>query len=467
MDLGDVQGLVFFGYRRQAFARFYFCTFVEGAQPKEWLARLFPRVSSASPRERSERVRLNLAFTASGLVRLGLSDATLLEFPVEFAQGMSHPERSQVLGDVGEDAPVHWEVGGPNAPRVDALLLLYCESREELEERHAEQLALFERFGISAPSLETYLPEDEREHFGFAFSVSQPAVKGGPRQGIFRRHPKNPYNPPIELGELLLGYKNGYGRVAPSPSVPVKRLTREPPPYRGRSALDFGKNGTFLVFRKLEQDVEGFLRFAEERAALARATDRSALAQAFAARLIGRWPDGRPLAVAPEPDSFVDDLNRFGYREHDPRGLACPLGAHVRRMNPRDSLGESGKVSLERVARHRLVRRGRLYVERAANGEIRRGLAFLALNASLRRQFEFVQSAWQNGLYCDGPSGERDPLLGGPGGEPSGASEPRVFTLQEAPFRERVVGLPRFVRVRGGAYFFLPSLSALAYLAEE
>ncbi len=462
MDLGDIQGLVFYGYRRQPFARYYFATFGEDAEPKEWLSRTVHRVSSADASERRDPARLNLALTSSGLARLGLGEGSLFEFPREFTQGMSHPERSIALGDFGEDAPEAWELGGPGTARIDALVMLYCESEEQLSERHDELASQLEKYGIVAEHLDAYLPDDGKEHFGFADGITNPVIKGGPV-----KHDKNPFDPRVRAGEILLGYKNGYGRVPSSPTVPPKRSTRDLPPRTlGGSALDFGHNGTYLVFRKLEQDVEAFWRYAEARAALAGAPDPAAFAEQFAARIVGRWPDGRSLAVAPGPKDPVDDLNRFGYREEDARGLRCPVGAHVRRSNPRDSLGEDGAISLERTSRHRIMRRGRLYVESSPSGATRKGLAFMALNANLRRQFEFIQQTWVNNPKFGRLSCDRDPLIGRAGVELSGAAEPRVFTRALAPFRERVVGLPSFVRVRGGAYFFLPSLRALAYLAE-
>jgi Dyp-type peroxidase family len=463
MDLSDIQGLVFYGYRSQPLARYYFATFGDEAEPRAWLSRVFARVSSAHKRERDEATRFNVAFTASGLSRLGLGEQTLFEFPREFTQGMSHPERSIALGDYGEDAPETWEIGGPRGPRLDALVMLFCRDEAELGASHEELTSKLETYGISAQYLDAYLPGDGKEHFGFTDAITNPVVKGGPV-----KHDKNPFDPRIRAGEILLGYKNGYGRYPSSPTVPPKRSTRElPPRTKGGSALDFGHNGSYLVFRKLEQDVEKFWRYAEERAELAGVTDRKAYAEAFAARLVGRWPDGRPLAVAPGPDDPADDLNRFGYRDEDLRGLRCPVGAHIRRTNPRDALGDDGAISLQRASRHRIMRRGRLYAEPGPAGTSRKGLAFLALNANLRRQFEFIQQTWLNNPKFGGLTHDRDPLVGRAGTDLTGDPEPRVFTRASTPFRERVIGLPSFVRVRGGGYFFLPSLRALGYLAED
>lgn len=458
MELWDIQGLVFYGYARQPLARYYLIRFEDGAEPREWLSRLMHRVSSADSAERRDSTRINVAFTAEGLQRLGLDADTLFTFPREFTQGMAHPERSIALGDFGDDAPEHWEFGN-EASRVDALLMLYCQSAEELAERHAEMEEALARCGASHRFQDAFVPRDGKEHFGFADGLTNPVVKGGPV-----KHDKNPFDPKIRAGELLLGHRNAYGKLPFSPRAPLKRSTRDlPPTCDGGRAIDLGFNGSYLVVRKLEQDVQGFWRFAEEQARKAGADDVKDWAKYFAARLVGRWPNGMSLVEAPtSEDPLRDDANRFGYRELDADGRRCPLGAHVRRTNPRDALGDDGPTSLVRSNLHRLMRRGRLYEE----SDGRKGLLFMALNANLRRQFEFIQQTWINNPKFAGLCSDRDPLIGRHGYDLEGERTARIFTRAFAPVRERCVGLPSFVRVRGGGYFFLPSLRALAYLAE-
>ncbi len=426
MDLSDIQGLVFYGYGKQPLARYYLLTFGAGSDAHGWLSRLIQSVSSAARGERRETTRLNVALSASGLAKLGLQGDALLTFPREFMQGMGHPERSIVLGDFGDSAPEHWQYGNEARP-IDALLMLFCRSERERDARHAELVAELERYGIESRVQDAYRPADGREHFGFADGLTNPIVRRGPV-----KRQKNRFDPPIKAGELLLGYRNGYGRLAHGPRAPVKRSTRELPPLcDGGRTVDLGHNGTYLVLRKLEQDVERFWGFAAEQAQQLGSHDTERWTQLFAARLVGRWPNGTPLALEPLESRPTDELHRFGY-QGDPRGLECPLGAHVRRANPRDALGEDAAISLERVGRHRIMRRGRLYLEKEG-GVVKKGIVFMALGANLRRQFEFVQQSWLNG---------------------------------PKPLRERCVGLPNFVRVRGGGYFFLPSLRALSYLAE-
>ncbi len=459
MELSDIQGLVFYGYGRQPLARYYLLTFPAGSEPKSWLSRVLVSVSSADRGEREEATRLNLALSATGLGKLGLDEATMLTFPREFTQGMAHPERSIALGDFGDNAPERWQYGGPEQP-IDGLLMLFCRTTAELEQRHLELAAELERYAVAWQSEDAYRPADGREHFGFADGLTNPVVKGGPI-----KPPKNRFDPPIRAGELLLGYKNAYGRLPFSPYAPVKRSTRDLPPLRDRGkSVDLGHNGTYLVLRKLEQDVEGFWSFAAEQARKAGAADSDAGARFFAARLVGRWPNGTSLVAEPLAAHERDELNGFGYRD-DPRGLSCPLGAHVRRANPRDALGEDARESLQRAARHRIMRRGRLYV-RDDGREQTKGLLFVALNANLRRQFEFIQQSWLNNAKFAGLSHDRDPLVGRDGYDLAGGVLPRVFTRAFTPVRERCVGLPSFVRMRGGGYFFLPSLRALSYVAE-
>jgi deferrochelatase/peroxidase EfeB len=172
---------------------------------------------------------------------------------------------------------------------------------------------------------------------------------------------------------------------------------------------------------------------------------------------VGRWPNGAPLIRSPEHPA---DDNDFGYAEGDAAGLGCPLGAHIRRANPRDVLDpEAGpEQSLRSVNRHRLLRRGRAYGDPSDPGE--RGIHFICLNANISRQFEFVQHTWLNNPKFAGLYDDTDPLVATHQGDAG-----RTFTVQARPLRQCVTGLPAFVSVRGGAYFFLPGIRALRFLA--
>jgi deferrochelatase/peroxidase EfeB len=186
--------------------------------------------------------------------------------------------------------------------------------------------------------------------------------------------------------------------------------------------------------------------------------------------MVGRWPEGSPLALAPDRnDPALEEANDFGYHV-DPRGARCPVGAHIRRANPRDSLdprpGSDRSLAINR--RHRLLRRGREYgppltIDEALRGEDadgeERGIHFICLNGNIARQFEFVHDTWLNSPKFAGLYDDSDPLVSP--SRPYGGT----FTIPSEGVRERVTGVPRFVSVKGGAYFFLPGIAATRYLA--
>ncbi len=462
LELDDIQGLVFSGYARQRCARYWFLKLpVVGATG--WLSRLLSRVTTSERRERASDRRVNVALTVSGLEALGLSEAALLTFPQAFLRGMAAPERSSLLGDQGENAPEHWQFGGTPAGRVDALVVAYAETADALDELSDALEDDFERFGCTAHVEDAYLAEDLRDHLGFLDVRSNPRVRGGPR----KRH-KNPYDPGVPAGEFVLGYRNASGHFAASPRAPLRASTRLMPRRTDATrALDLGRNGTFVALRKLALDVPAFWRFAGRAALELWPQAGSHGAERFAETLVGRRRDGAALAAT---DALVGGpfdaraANRFGYRRTGD-GAGCPIGAHVRRANPRDSLGDDPAESLASVQNHRLIRRGRLYGPRfdpAAPVAAERGLLFVALCADLERQFEFVHETWLNHPHFGGLTHERDPIAGAP---PAADTTDDTFSIQGAPFR-RQVRLERCVRVRGGAYFFMPGLRALAYLAE-
>jgi deferrochelatase/peroxidase EfeB len=432
----DIQGLLLSGYARLRASACIGVRFGEG-QPHAWLRRLLPLVSSGSRRSLNEPRRINLSFTYPGLEKLGLDAATLAQFPSEFRQGMAHPECSRRLADIGADAPSGWTFGAGPSGNFDAVLLCYAERASELPLRLRKIEAELERWRLTGETLGTFLREDGREHFGFRMSVAQPRFRGDGRpRGGERRVP---------AGEFVLGYPDAAGETNFGPLAPARPGTRDSPPLFVESRrVALGFNGSYLVLRKLEQRSDRFRDFMAERAAKGTLIDA-------AAKLIGRWPNGASLALFPDGEPSDERADApAGYRELDAQGFGCPLGAHVRRANPRDLLPAHD------VDRHRLLRRSRLYDE----GGEERGLLFMALNADIARQFEVVQGQWLNGAHFAGLREERDPLLGNSADESA-----RHFSVQARPVRERLE-LPRWIRVRGGAYCFLPSLRALAYLAD-
>lgn len=449
-ELGDVQGLIARGYANLAYARFLLLTVTDGPTARSLLCRLLPEVTDG--RARPTEVALNVAVTAHGLTALGIPDRVVGTFSREYVAGMTDAHASRLLGDAGASAPASWEWGGPSTPTVDVAVLVYAASADAVEHRAQALHRDAEESGLMlAASLDT-APLGLTEPFGFHDGISQPLLEGLPKAAGSTA--------PVRFGEFVLGYPNEYGRLTERPVVPPGDDPHSllPPHEELRPSRDLGRNGSYLVARSLRQDVDVFWGWAEQET---RARDGGVdhdRAVALAAKVVGRWPSGAPLGKAPQRDdpSLADD-NDFAYHYTDPAGLACPIGSHVRRANPRDSL-DPAPGSQRSVAvgnRHRLLRRGRSYLR--ADGET--GLHFLCLGANLSRQFEFVQHTWLANPNFNGLHDDSDPLVG-----PRGARG-ATFTVPALPVRRRYRDLPQFVTVRGGAYLFLPGIRALHWIA--
>jgi deferrochelatase/peroxidase EfeB len=461
LELEDIQGLVARGYGTLPAATFVLLRIERPERAGSWLATLADQVATAERARPADAVQV--ALTASGLRRIGLPDGVLAGFPVEFTDGMTAPHRRRILGDEGESAPEHWHWGGPSDP-VDAVLLLYAGDQArlaELADRQAGPAALAAA-GLAQVRRLATAPLGETEPFGFRDGLSQPLIaelgppgRPGPSQHI------------VPAGEFVLGYDNAYGQRTGSPGVAPADDPAGLLPRTGHSGLgDLGRNGSYLVLRQLGQDVDRFWRFMDQASGGAgrAGPDGEAgpsAAVRLAAKLVGRWPDGTPLARAPaHPAPELAGDNDFGYARSDAAGLGCPVGAHIRRANPRDALDlDAGpERSVQFANRHRLLRRGRAYGDPAEpDGQ---GIHFLCLNANIARQFEFVQHTWLNNPKFGALYDDTDPIVATRQGD-----DGRTFTVQARPVRHRVIGLPSFVTVRGGAYFFLPGRRALQYLA--
>lgn len=444
LEKTDIQGLVAAGYGRLHAATYLLFQVAQPTTARAWLARLASEVTDASAPVTI--TGLNLAFSHAGLAQLGLDQECLGAFPAEFAEGMVTPHRSRMLGDTGASAPEAWRWGGDGADPIHILLMLFALDAPALAALHESVAGHPAEAGLRlVAELETHHLGD-REHFGFHDGISQPVVEGMGRPA--------PWRDSIKPGEFILGYPNEYGLSAS--------------PIHATGSADLGRNGSYLVFRQLKQDVAAFWNFAGQHAV----EGGNGAAEALAAKLVGRWPSGAPLVRAPgQDDPSLADLNDFGYGREDPAGLRCPIGAHVRRANPRDSLdpspGTDKAVAL--VKRHRILRRGREYgppLGSSATGPRPpltddgqdRGLYFICLNADLVRQFEFVQATWVASPKFGALYDEADPLIASRGLLDSS------FTIPDRPFRHRHQNLPQFTTVVGGGYFFLPGIRALRYL---
>jgi len=483
LDLDDIQGLIARGYRTLRHARFTIFTAPDPAAAHALLSWLLPRVTPAG--RFSGDSALHVAYTPAGLRRLGLPESVITGFSPQFRGGMTGPNRSRFLGDVGESDPHCWAWGGPQEPPIDGLILLYASSPKVLGARQAELARQIDAAGIGQVTVLDTLEAGSKEPFGFHDGISQPVIAGLPKaKGAAPAG--TPGGRIVPAGEFVLGYRNVYDQFTDRPLLPAaddprRLLPRDP----ASGAADLGRNGCYLVMRQLEQDVEGFWRYAGQASRRPDGSEDPEARTALAAKMVGRWPSGAPLVETPDRDDpELHDHNDFGYYHTDPLGLACPLGAHVRRVNPRDSLDPKPgtDTSLAVNDGHRLLRRGRSYgpgtgapaaagpAEARNNGHAERlaradvapgsgtGLHFICLVASLIRQFEFVQHTWLNNPTFHGLYDDTDPLVGSR--DPRGAT----FTVPASPVRRRYRDLPQFVRTRGGAYFFLPGISALRYL---
>ena len=462
LELDDFQGLIAKGYGPLRAARFLLLGFPSPAGARAWLGEIADRVTDAV---KKNPTAVNVGITAAGLEAVGLPADGLAGFSLEFRAGFSSAQRLRAMSDVGPDAPEHWSWGAPGMPRIDAVLLLYATDAPTLAALVAEQEQGLARAGVAVlHALETS-DYGDREPFGFRDGISQPGVEGFGREST----PSNT----LKAGEFVLGYPNEYGLLTDRPLVDANADPKGllPDDAEGSKRKDLGRNGSYLVMRQLAQDVPGFWKTMHERAKGADGAADEARRTFLAAKMVGRWPGGAPLTLSPEHDEpALGDANDFGYHANDADGLGCPVGAHVRRTNPRDTLdpkpGSEASLALNR--RHRILRRGRPYgtpisIEQALQGgpeaEGDRGLYFMCVNANIARQFEFVQHTWANNPRFAGLSDGVDPMTG-PRGE-HGAS----FSIPAVPVRERLTGLPSFVATKGSAYFFLPGIRALRYLA--
>jgi Dyp-type peroxidase family len=415
--------------------RYEFLTFGEPAQGRAWLQAVRQEVPSAKAvfdTVDQKRRWASVAFTWNGLRALGLDEASLATFPEEFREGMQ--ARWQVLGDTGKNHPDNW-IDDLASPGLHAIAILFARDSLDRDRSVREHNALLARTPgvavLSSMDLEAIPPFDYvREHFGYRDRLTTPEIEGS---GI---EPTPGSGPPIKAGEFILGYPDEDG---PPVNLPQPEI--------------LSRNGSFMAYRRLQQHVGAFRDFLREQGGPT--TEEQEL---LAAKLMGRWRSGAPLVLAPEKDdpAIADDPrrnNNFNYGVMDPQGYAVPLGAHIRRMNPRDTA-----VNLQR---RKVLRRGATYgrplPEDTAEDGIERGIAAFVICASLVRQFEFVQNVWVNDPNFHELGNERDPMIGT-------QDNTFDFTIPRRPVRKKIKGLPAFTTVRGGAYFFLPGIKALQYL---
>jgi deferrochelatase/peroxidase EfeB len=488
VDFNDIQGLLRFAHGKLTEASFWLLNIRDSAAARSWLAAA--PVTTAIELDGPPKTALQVAFTHEGLQELGLPDDILAGFSDEFLAGMTEDSRSRRLGDVGTSAPPNWQWGG--AGKVPHLLVMLYAQPGQLD--GWTQTIKDVQWEAAFQALDCLLTSNLQgvEPFGFTDGISQPTIDWD-RQ----RSPQGDqleYGNLLTLGEFLLGYPNEYGKYTDrplldpgQPSSSVLPFAEDVPHKR-----DLGRNGAYLVLRQLRQDVRGFWRFLDTQTS----SDPPAR-QNLAEHMVGRKMNGDPLLpLNSQPIAGIDSKaaaqNQFTY-DSDDAGTCCPFGAHVRRANPRNAdlpPGSNGLIAkllhtlgfgsekfrddlMASTRFHRLLRRGREYgpalppqqaiSDAPDSGE--HGIYFICLAANISRQFEFVQNAWVMSTKFNAMTEESDPLLGNRQPVP-GCPFTDTFSLpQETGVRTRITGMPQFITVRGGAYFFLPSLSALRYLA--
>jgi len=486
-------------------------------QARTWLRKIEKSVTFGEARPGLPAAVLGLA--ASGLKKLGLPKDALETFPTAFQQGMWREWRARALGDTGDNAPEHWSWGSTDASQPDAVVVLYAYAVDRHDEHSLPRLVDTVRkasYAHGGGVIETiYLDPPEAPgadrlgigSFGFKDGVSQPVIRGAPRGGGSAVETDL-----VSPGELVLGYPDNTHKLPPSPLLEARldpqhdlpnagtdpfRRRPEFSRYEPRTGMrDIGANGTFLVVRQLKEEDDAFDDWCRKTYEKMRtevdidfdADNRDAAMQAheqlagndsgadsrketnrrrlMASLLVGRWPDGSSLVRNPRSPATTKSRNArpdnaFRYGIEDPRGFACPFGAHTRRANPRDTRfhdsAADSATEIDAVNRHRILRVGRAYGNstRSRSGK---GLMFMCLNADIERQFEFVQKTWLLNPNIHGLQGETDPLLG--------RGEGRTFTVP-SPAGPVTLALDDFVRMIGGAYFFLPGRATLRYLAHE
>ncbi|UQA59764.1 Dyp-type peroxidase [Polyangium aurulentum] len=432
LELDDIQHFLFLRQPALA-ARYEFLTFQQPAAGRAWLAGMIDEVgTAASARAASSDDRwVSLAFTWSGLRALGVEEAALATFPEEFRQGMA--ARASILGATGTNHPDHW-VGGLTTPALHGIAVLFARDvaeRERARQAHARFLSQIGGVDVlSGLDLEAISQHEPREHFGYLDRRSEVVIKGTGEP------PAHGWGPPVEAGEFFLGYPDESGA---RPALPQPEI--------------LSKNGSYLAYMMLQEHVGVFREFLRQHG---RTREEQEM---VAAKLMGRWRSGAPLVLSPHHDdpALGADLaraNDFDYGTMDPHGYACPIGAHIRRMNPRDTA--------ENLQRRRMIRRGGTYgpalPEDAPDDGVDRGVAAFLGCASLVRQFEFAMNVWVNDPSFQGLGNERDPIIGTQDGTFD-------MTIQGRAIRRKITGLPAFTTLRAGAYFFLPGIRALRWLA--
>lgn len=435
LELADIQGTVLRNRPMPYFGSYLVFRIDDAVAAGTMLARLLPHVTSAANWQAPpDEAWISVVFTCEGLRRMGVDPAILAGFPLEFQQGMA--ARSAYLGDVGQSDPALWDL--PHAGtgfHIGLMVMAGSRAGSDAMIRLGREV-LTSMPGVShLARLDVGVPPTLREHFGYADGISRPFIEG--EGGV----PLPGQGAPVKAGEFVLGYENALGQLA-----------------RAAGPAVLWRNGTFVAIRKIRQHVHAFRSYLQAQAGSHQEQEL------LAAKMMGRWRSGCPLALRPEQDdpALAADRQRnndFAYADDDPAGLKTPVGSHIRRVNPRDALRES----VVDAGLHRLLRRGAAYgpaLPEDAPGEdgADRGIVLALINANPGRQFEFVQAQWVNDGDFVSQAARSDPIVGR-----RDRADDYVFPAR--PVRRHLTGLREFTATRGGEHVFMPGLAGLRWLA--
>jgi len=444
----DVQGNILKGYRAK-FARHFALRIRDARQARLFLAAtlggddtLVPQVSnSVDWGSNRPSYFLNIGMTASGLDALEVPEDDLALFPAAFLDGPANSDRAKRNGDIDDSAPSKWILGAPGS-HEHLFVSLYADDAGVLDARTSQLRNVWDTGGIDELFVQDAADMGGQVHFGYKDGISQPRIAG-----ISGGTPD--MQPDVDVGEFLLGseFRNIYGNAS-----------------LGKVPESLGQNGSFAAIRILEQDVDGF-----EQMLATEAGKHGIDKEEVAAKLVGRWRNGDPLPLAPDmsgpnwPNASIpdDQANNFDYAptpanpgvRDDYHGNVCPVGAHMRRMNPRGAMVAGKPYS------RRIIRRGMPYTVSRDGAPAEKGLMGVFICASLERQFEFLMNTWANGdIAASGIRDTQDPILGA-------QTKSSQFIAPVEGGAPRVFDLKRLVRTRGSLYVFIPGLSALRRLA--
>jgi len=434
LELDDIQAMIIRERPEPYFGTHVLLRVDEPQAGREFLRRLTPHVDAAATV--ADDAWLGAGITYVGLEALGVPGDTLQSFPEAFRVGMA--ARARQLGDVGLNAPQNWDFPFGTG-HIHIGVSAYSNSPEKW--RRTVAIAREQAIGFSGVTIihtqDFGAQPGSLNPLGFRDLIGQPAIEGSPVEPLAGQ------GEPIKAGEFILGYpgETGVPYDMPKPEV-------------------LGRNGTYVCVRKYQTRVGTFNRFLHANGATPQEREL------IAAKMFGRWRSGAPLTLSPngdDPELGMDPRlnNDFDY-SGDPRGLLAPIGCHMRRLNPRDS-----KLAiLTDVRIHRIIRRSTTYgapydptAMAVEDDEVPRGLYFIFLSAKAMDTMEFLQSEWIDNGNFTGLSDERDPIVG-----LQMADDP-VFTIQQQPVRRRIHGIDTFNVLRGGEYLFMPSISALRWIA--